>query len=445
MSRSHWTLAAMVVVLATASATAEAQLLTVDRAVEIGRERSSLTVQGKAGVVDAQAGLYGAYSGILPRLSAGISRSGQWTDNRTGSEQFGGVTLPSVTFDAEDYSTNPGVTGSWAILDLAAISNFSAARNNLRAARDRETATLNDLTFQVRAQFYEVVRAVQLARVNAEAVRLARDDERRVRALFEVGSVSKSDLLAAQVRTAQSELDSITARHAITTTRNDLAILIGMEASELGEVDTLLAFAQQTYDEAAILAEAEQNRPDIIAAESDMTAAGAAVNAARFNYLPYVTVSGSAAFSPKSSSALTINDTTTVSRNETDQVLRGTVALNWDFFDGLAAEAQRAQAKARQMRARDTRDALRRNLAADVRESLLLYQEATEALRLAERAMESAVENNNLNQQKYNVGSSTILELINAQVQLQQASSQRVTALAVIKVAEARIERVRGR
>jgi outer membrane protein len=445
MSRSQWTLATMVLGMAITSATADAQLLTVDRAVEIGRERSSLSVAGKAGVVDAQAGLFGAYSGVLPRFSANISRSGQWTDNRSGTEQFGGVTLPSLTFDAEDYSTNPGLNGSWAVLDLSAMSNFSAARNNLRAARQRETATRSDLTFQVRAQFYEVVRAVQLARVNAEAVRLARDDERRVRALFEVGSVSKSDLLAAQVRTAQSELDSITARHAITTTRNDLAILIGMEAAEMDEVDTVLAFVRQEYDESQILAEAERDRPDIQAAESDMVAAGAAVNAARFQYLPYVTVSGSAAFSPKSTSALTINDTTTVSRNETDQVLRGTVALNWDFFDGLATEAQRAQAKARQMRARDTRDALRRNLAADVRESLLLYQEATEALRLAERALESAVENNNLNQQKYNVGSSTILELINAQLQLQQASSQRVTALAVIKVAEARIERVRGR
>jgi len=445
MRRSHWTLVLSVLTLAAAGSPARGQLLTVERAVEIGRERSSLTVQGKAGVIDAQGGLYGAYSGVLPRLSAGISRSGQWTDNRSGSEQFGGVTLPSLTFDAEDYSTSPGVQGSWAILDLSAMSNFSAARNNLRAARQRENATRSDLTFQVRAQFYEVVRAVQLARVNAEAVRLARDDERRVRALFEVGSVSKSDLLAAQVRTAQSELDSITARHAITVTRNDLAILIGMEASELGEVDTNLTVEPVTYDEAAILAEAERNRPDIHAAEADMTAAGAAVNAARFQYLPYLTVSGSAGFSPQSSSAVTINDTTTVSRTETDQVLRGTVALNWDFFDGLATEAQRAQAKARQMRARDTRDALRRNLAADVHEALLLYDEATDALRLAERAMESAVENNNLNQQKYNVGSSTILELINAQVQLQQANSQRVTALAVIKVAEARIERVRGR
>jgi outer membrane protein TolC len=199
------------------------------------------------------------------------------------------------------------------------------------------------------------------------------------------------------------------------------------------------------------LAEAEQNRPDIRAAESDVVAAGAAVNAARFQYLPYITVSGSAGFNPTSSNKfipaadLSSGPDTTVTRVEIDNTVRGTVALNWDFFDGLATEAQKAQARARQMRARDTRDALRRNLAADVREALLLYQEATEALRLADRAVAAAVENNNLNQQKYNVGSSTILELINAQVQLQQASSQRVTALAVIKIAEARIERVRGR
>jgi outer membrane protein TolC len=337
------------------------------------------------------------------------------------------------------------------VLDLSAISSFLAARNNLKAAKLRERATESDLTFQVRAQFYEVVRAIQLARVNAEAVRLARDDERRVRALFEVGSVSKSDLLAAQVRTSQSELDSITAHHAITTTRNDLAILLGIEASSMGDIDTVLEVAPQEYDEAAILAEAEQSRPDILASESEVVAAGAAVNAARFQYLPYVTVSGSASFNPTSTNKfipaddLSSGPDTTVSTVEVDNVVRGTIALNWDFFDGLATEAQKAQARARQMRARDTRDALRRNLAADVRESLLLYREAIEALRLAERAMESAVENNNLNQQKYNVGSSTILELINAQVQLQQAGSQRVTALAVIKVAEARIERVRGR
>jgi outer membrane protein TolC len=62
----------------------------------------------------------------------------------------------------------------------------------------------------------------------------------------------------------------------------------------------------------------------------------------------------------------------------------------------------------------------------------------------AQRGLESATENLKLTQEKYNVGSSTILELIDAQVQLETAQSDRVKALAAIHVAEAQINRVRG-
>jgi len=58
--------------------------------------------------------------------------------------------------------------------------------------------------------------------------------------------------------------------------------------------------------------------------------------------------------------------------------------------------------------------------------------------------VESASENLNLIQQKYNVGSATILDLIDAQVQLQRAASELVSALADIRVAEALVDRVRG-
>ena len=77
-------------------------------------------------------------------------------------------------------------------------------------------------------------------------------------------------------------------------------------------------------------------------------------------------------------------------------------------------------------------------------QAVLGYQEAVER-DVARRALESAAENLNLTQQKYNVGSATILELIDAEVQLQRARSDVVSALAAIRVAEAQIERVRGR
>ena len=90
-------------------------------------------------------------------------------------------------------------------------------------------------------------------------------------------------------------------------------------------------------------------------------------------------------------------------------------------------------------------DALQRNLESEVHRALLGYQEAIERTALASRTVESASENHNLVQQKYNVGSATILDLVDSQVQLQRAQSNLVSAMAAIRVAEAALDQVRGR
>jgi outer membrane protein TolC len=126
----------------------------------------------------------------------------------------------------------------------------------MRSARSRRLATRNDVVLATKRQFYEVVKAVKLADVATGALKLSRDDERRVRALFEVGSVSKSDLLKAQVRTAQSELDSLTADQTVTAQRIVLAQQLGIAESTMGEIDTLLTFQAGTFDEGQVLDEA---------------------------------------------------------------------------------------------------------------------------------------------------------------------------------------------
>ena len=78
-------------------------------------------------------------------------------------------------------------------------------------------------------------------------------------------------------------------------------------------------------------------------------------------------------------------------------------------------------------------------------QALLAYNEAAERHQVAKSAIESATETVKLTQQKYNVGSATILDLIDAQVVLQRAQSEEVLALSGIRNAEAQIARVRGR
>jgi len=358
----------------------------------------------------------------------------------------GQVTVPATTPEYQVYATTPEVSAAWSVLNLSSLAGVSSARSGLKSARWQRVATRGAVALQARQRFYDVVTAVKLVEVNERALQLARDNERRVRVLFEVGSVSRSDLLKTQVQTAQSQLDSIGAVQSLLERRHALAGFIGVEESRLGAVDTVLAVTAASYDEAAVLREAETNRPDLKAAQAALRSARSGMLAARLSWLPYVTLAGSAVFDPFSdTSTFTEEGMPLSAHSEYDRRLSGQVALNWDFFDGLARSARNATARAQLARAEDAYEVLRRNLAGEVHHATLTYEQALASERLAGTAVAAAAENMKLTQQKYNVGSATILDLIDAQVQLQRAESQLVSARAGIRVAEARLDQVRGR
>jgi outer membrane protein len=448
-------------------------VLTADDAVKMALRRNSQIVNADAAVLGARGALYGAYAGALPHLSAGLSRSGSRADKASGSSLVGSFVTPSATSDRESHTTTPQLQGSWQLLNLSAIAGVSSACAGLKASQFARQATRADVALATRQQFYEVVQATKLIGVASQALTLARDSERRVHVLFEVGSVSRSDVLQAQVQTAQSQLDSIGARQALLVQRDLLATQIGVEEAKLGEVDTVLAFTPRELDEGGLLSEAAANRPDLKAASLQLQAAKAGLMSARLGRLPYITVAGSAgydissAYSQKSYGTTAvygppyvhpggadstvhedlIAEVPTPETSGTSKIHRqygASIALNWDFFDGLATDSRNATARAHLLAAQDAYDVLRRNLAGEVHEAALTYQQVLASEAVAEAAVASAAENMKLTQQKYNVGSATILDLITAEVALKRAQSQLVNALAAIRVAEARIDRVRG-
>jgi len=441
-------LALVAAVLAPAGTAAAQDLMTADAAVRIALQNNPQVVTSRADVLNAKSGVYSAYGGVLPRVTGSWSRSGSWTSNTRGSQAFGSVVTPSSAQDVESYGTTPQLSASWPVLDLSALKGLSAAGQSLRAAKLTQAGTRNDVALGVRRQFYTAVRAVHTARVNADALRLARDNERRVHALFDVGSVSKSDVLQAQVQTAQAQLDSLTAANDIVVQRIALANQLGVAEQQMAAIDTTLAVSSAGYDEAALLAQAERGRPDLKAAEASLKAARSSRTAARLARLPYVTATGTAVFNSSASQKLTDLTTTphdvTSADSKTDRTYRAALALNWDLFDAFSTDSRNASAQASLVRAQENYDVLRRNLAGEVHQSLLSYNESIVSVEVAERAVASASENLKLVQQKYNVGSATILDLVNAQVALQRANNQLVAARAGVQVAAAGIRRVTG-
>lgn len=451
-------LPALTLVLAmTLSHAASAAPLTADEAVQLALKRNTQAISAEASVLDARGGLWSAYSGVLPSVSANYNYTRSVTDpsDRTQTTFFGPLPVDYRTISSNSTSRSPSINGRWSLIDFSSWSSLSSAKHSMAAAQASRRATRQDIVLETRRRFYDVVRSARLAEVSAGALKLSRDDERRVRALFEVGSVSKSDLLKAQVRTSQSELDSLVSDHAVTNSRISLASFLGVNELEMSPVDTSLVSEKRTYDLATVLADARTARPDVEAAERELKAAQASVSAARWRRLPALDLTASASFpaTTRSETEVAFADSNgnfsdrqlQDVENTSDTRYSATLGVSVPIFDGFATDAQNASARARLMRSRETRDALVRNLESEVRQALLQHQEAVEREVLGRRTLESAAENLNLVQQKYNVGSSTILDLIDAQVQLQRAQSDLVSAMAAIRVADATLDRVRGR
>lgn len=439
-------------------AVAHSALLTADEAVKIALQKNSSVVQAEASVLSARSGLWSAYSGVVPSVSGDYSVQNTKADPRgqLQTQLLGSQKLYFRTRLSEQTTKSPSLNASWSILDLGNWSQLSSARSTMSGARFERQATRNDIALEARRRFYGVVRAVRLSEVASSSLKLARDDERRVKALYEVGSVSKSDLLKARVRTSQSQLDSLLSNHAILNARIELATLLTMAESDLAEIDTTLGGATRTFELAAVMTEVSAARPDVKAAELNVRAAQAGLNSARFQRLPSVQLSGSYDLVSKrrtKSQADFFDSTGTTllgvgrddSERSSDPSRSLALSLSVPIFDGFLTDARIASARAKLLSARATRDALVRSLQGEVRQTLLGYQEATEREDLARQTLASASENLNLVQQKYNVGSATILDLIDSQVQLQRAQSDLVSALADIRVAEAAVDRVRGK
>ena len=443
---------AVVVATVVISAPAQSAPLTADEAVKLALQKNSNIILAEASVLSARGGLWSAYSRVVPRVGVDATRSGSFTRDTRGTQAFGSAPVPSGSNDLERYSGSYGVTGSWSVFDPSAIAGLSSARAAMRGATFGRTASRADVRLETRRRFYSVVKAMHLARVSSRALKLSHDDERRVRALFEVGSVSKSDLLKAQVRTAQSQLDSLLSDHAVISQRLSLAQQLGIDEQALPEVDSTLTATHQDIDAAIVLAEARRQRPDLAAADADLRSAELRLRSAHWARLPSISLSGS--YIPASNGSArqfpldafgNVATLPLTTRQDAKKNLSGQVQVNFNLFDGFATDAGVASARSGLLRARETRDALLRNLEGEVRQTLLSYQESVERETLAGRALESAAENNNLVQQKYNVGSATILDLIDSQVQLQRAQSDLVSALADIRIAEAAVDRVRGK
>ncbi|MEO6057282.1 MAG: TolC family protein [Gemmatimonadales bacterium] len=358
--------------------------------------------------------------------------------------------LPSLTvsIDATKYSTeffnigtgrnqaeavNATVSASYDLFSLRKFTDLSRTRAELEGAQATGLEQRFRTALLTESDYYAVLQNQELARVAADRTRRAEEGLGVARARVVSGAAVHSDSLQLVLELTQARTEQIRRAAALTVSRLQLGRRIG----EAGPVDaepvdtTGLPELPIGLDDAVELALAQG--PQYRAARASERGASAFLKGERGRYLPQVTVAGT---------HLRFDDSFFPSARNVS-ALSLTVSL--PIWDDGRRELAVSQARVNREVARAIRADLERAARPDVTQAVEAYGTARATTALSTTGVLVARENFRVQESRYRAGSTTILDVLDAQLRLTQSEADLVQARYAARLALAGLEAILGR
>jgi len=198
--------------------------------------------------------------------------------------------------------------------------------------------------------------------------------------------------------------------------------------------ESLTATAAPAGELEAAVAAAMESRPDYRVLAMELRRVEAETQLAKSSYLPNVNVQGN--FENNATAPLGPN-------GQSNYGAFGVVSLN--LFNGMNDDARVRKARAQADKTRELLAAKRREIEVEVVEAYYGVSAARERIAVSESAIAQAEENLRIVRNRYATGISSVLDLLTAELVLNQAKYNRLRALYDERISRARLELVTGR
>jgi outer membrane protein TolC len=303
------------------------------------------------------------------------------------------------------------------------------------SGRDSAQQDLRSAQLRVALGATEAYLRVQLARarveVTREALEAARGHRNMAEHRYQAGSALRSDILQARTRVSELEERLLANRNQLELAKSRLNEMLGRKLDAPVDIEGELQAPEDVR--AAQLGElteqAVANRPALASLRSRLQGARAGVDAATAALLPQVNLQAR------------MEDHRA---DEADQSWLVGAQLQWQLFAGGANWAEREAATAEKYAARAQLSDRLRQIRLEVKRAHLNLETAVRRLETAGRAVESARESLRTTSNRYEQGSATMVELLDAQLARHQARLRRLKAMFDVRMGRARLQQSIG-
>ncbi len=386
--------------------------LTLNEAITIALHRNTALQKSVNNISSSESNLKAAWGGLLPSVSA--SGGWQWSYSKQqgtpiniGSFVY---TPPSTTTQTRNYSA--GVNASWTLFDgLSSITNVSLSQKELESAKLQLENLKQNTVFQTISLYYAVINNQQLLKVKEDNVAWNKRNVETISERNKLGAVTLADVYSAQVQEGNAELDLIQTKNNLEVSKSQLLYFLGLDVLQNYSFSDSLTNQEENILKSNIsdqysgldemVKEALANRADYKSAILNYEGAKNNITIAEGSYYPRLTNSYS--YNTYANQLRDLNK----SRNFS-------VGLNLSIpiFEGFSIDNRVQLAKVNAMNSKVDLEDLSRNIKQNLQQTYLNAQAAKKSLDVNKRNMQSAEENLKIAQEKYSLGSGTLLDVL---------------------------------
>lgn len=434
--------------------------ITFDEAIRTALDQNTDLKRAQASAREANTQAQSEWMDFVPDLSIQGSVSRDFGRNFS-QEQVGFIT------ESTDYMNVNGRSSVTLFNGFENVSSLREAQNRAEANELEVKRTQREVVFTVMEQYISLIESREIVRVREEEVEARQQQLRQIEEYVDAGSRPVSDLYQEQANLADAEQQLLQAEREreINKTRLIQTLQLNPRRPYRFEVPDLASEQVETerYDVSGLMDEAFENRLDLSVAEAERRAAEQSIRSARSTYYPSVSLSGS--YGTRWTSrprSLPVDGTSQPPRfgevtpvdggspvtfpipgtgsgperrtpdftGQLDNNRSGSISLsvNIPIFDQFQRETQVERAQVQAQNAQYALEDQEQQIALQVRQAYLDYQNGVQQLEAANKRLRAAEQAREATQERYNLGSASIVELQNTTRDYVDAASQQVRA-----------------